>query len=196
MTIGAVILAAGAARRFGADKRLQPLGKSSVGQVTLQKYADVFDAVRIVIRGENDPLIANIPPTVHVTNVVAPDAHLGMGHSLAAGFSGLSWSFAFVALADMPLIQLASLQALIEQARLHPHNILRPVLPDGTPGHPIGFPAEFFDELERCTGDQGARHVLLQHKARIISCKIDDAGIQTDIDTPEALARAQARFSD
>lgn len=196
MTIGAVILAAGAARRFGADKRLQPLGNSSVGQITLQKYAAVFDAVRIVIRTEDDPLTANLTPAAHVTTVVAPDAHLGMGHSLAAGFGGLDWSFAFVALADMPLVELGSLQTLVNQARSHPHNILRPVLPDGTPGHPIGFPAEFFDELQRCTGDQGAKPLLERHRERIISCKIDDTGIQEDIDTPEALARARKRFSD
>lgn len=196
MTVGAVILAAGAARRFGADKRLQPLGASTVGQITLDKYASAFAAVRVVVRSENDPLIRDMAPIPHLTTLVARNAHLGMGHSLAAGFTDLDWSFAFVALADMPLIKPSTLKTLIEQARLSSHNIIRPVLPHGNPGHPIGFPAELFPELRQCSGDQGARPLLEKYRPRIANCKIDDAGITNDIDTPQALANAQALFSD
>ena len=38
--IGVVILAAGIGRRFGDDKRIQPLGGRSVGATTIDKYAE------------------------------------------------------------------------------------------------------------------------------------------------------------
>ena len=53
MTIGAVILGAGFARRFGSDKRIHPFADSSVARVTLTRYLAVFAKVRVVVRTED-----------------------------------------------------------------------------------------------------------------------------------------------
>ncbi|NKB97660.1 MAG: NTP transferase domain-containing protein [Pseudomonadales bacterium] len=195
--IGAVILAAGAARRFGADKRLQPFGSSTVAVTTISKYCEIFDAVRLVVRKKDDPILhlvqelaQQLPQDFPLETIVAEDAHLGMGHSLSAGFQCLTWSYAFVALADMPLIQADTLRALKALAMTQGSQIIRPRHSRGGFGHPIGFPADLFTEVERCTGDQGARQLLRDHANSILECQIEDEGLLADIDTPAALEAA------
>lgn len=190
--IGAVVLAAGSARRFGADKRLQSLAGSTVAETTLEKYCQVFDAVRVVVQGTADPLYAKLSCREDLEIVFSPDANLGMGHSLAAGFTDLPWQYAFVALADMPLVAPATLERLKSAAMQDQERIIRPRFNDEQYGHPIGFPRTLFAEMQKCHGDTGARSVLAAHKdrSRIIACS--DQGVVQDIDTPAALAEAQA----
>lgn len=193
--IGAVILAAGAARRFGADKRLQPFGSSTVAVTTISKYCEIFGAVRLVVRAKDDPifhLIRELTQDFPLEIIIAEDADLGMGHSLSAGFQDLAWSYAFVALADMPLIQTDTLRTLKALAMEQGSKIIRPCHREGGFGHPIGFPADLFAEVERCTGDQGAKQLLRDHADNILVCQIEDEGLLADIDTPAALEAAVA----
>ncbi|MDG2277744.1 MAG: nucleotidyltransferase family protein [Pseudomonadales bacterium] len=187
--IGTVILAAGAARRFGADKRLQPFGSSTVAVTTISKYCEVFDAVRLVVRSQDDPILA-LTQNLQVDVVVAEQAELGMGHSISAGFHNLNWRYAYVALADMPLIRTDTLRTLKASAAEQISRIIRPCNRQGDCGHPIGFPARFFTELEGCSGDQGARQLLTAHSDWVDVCSVEDDGLYTDIDTPTALAAA------
>lgn len=192
--IGAVILAAGAARRYGADKRLQPLATSTVAETTIEKYLRVFDSVRVVLKGPSDPLTQVLSKNAWQLEVVySPNAHLGMGHSLAAGVKDLEWEYTFVALADMPLITAATLRELKETAKNNLDTIIRPR--DTTDnanafGHPIGFPHRFFAELANCQGDEGARGLLKAHKDSILTVDCLDPGVIQDIDTPAALRQA------
>ncbi len=122
--------------------------------------------------------------------VASEDAHLGMGHSLAAGIAGLDWDWAFVALLDMPFVKPTTLEQLIESARtLGAPGIIRPRLrqpgKDGIPyGHPIGWHHNYFDALRQCTGDSGARDLLKRYRSNILEVEVDDPGIVQDIDTP------------
>jgi len=190
--IGAVILGAGFARRFGADKRLQPLGGATVAEQTCAVYAAAFDHVRVVIRPEDTTLhnkLSACTPDI----VTCADAHLGMGHSLATGIRGLSWQWAFVGLLDMPFVQPQTLRQLIDYSRTQSKPaILRPRYSqagkDGIPyGHPIGWHQAYFAELSQCRGDTGARDLLKRHQADIIELAVDDPGILQDIDTPADL---------
>ena len=199
LKIGAVILAAGSARRFGADKRLQPFAESTVAQTTIEKYCVVFDAVRVVVKDETDPLYAKLTHQNDLDIVFSPDAHLGMGHSLAAGFRELTWAYAFLALADMPLVSTETLRHLKSQSMESAQKIIRPRFrhqtidqkKDQEEGHPIGFPNAYFSDLAKCQGDKGARHILAAHSDQISIIDCQDRGVIQDIDTPSALAEAQ-----
>lgn len=199
LKIGAVVLAAGSARRFGADKRLQPFAESTVAQTTIEKYCVVFDAVRVVVKDENDPLYAKLSDQDDLDIVFSPDAHLGMGHSLAAGFRELTWVYAFLALADMPLISTETLRHLKNQSTKSAQKIIRPRFrpqngdqnEDQEKGHPIGFPQSYFGDLATCQGDEGARHILAANSDQISIIDCQDRGVIQDIDTPSALAEAQ-----
>ena len=52
----------------------------------------------------------------------------------------------------------------------------------GERGHPVGFSAQFRNELAALSGDSGARAILERHqdKIRLIDC--DDPGVLFDID--------------
>ena len=168
----------------------------TVAEHTCQTYATVFEHLRVVIRAD-DSVLQDCLQKFTDDIVICRDAHLGMGHSLAAGISGLDWQWAFVGLLDMPYIRVDTLQQLrdIASNQVHPA-ILRPRLPqdgkDGIPhGHPIGWHHSYFEQLRACRGDQGARELLRQHHDAIIAVQINDPGIQQDIDTPDDLAAPQ-----
>ena len=186
---GAVILAAGKGRRFGADKRLARLADSTVAETTLALYAQIFDRVRVIVRSNDDPLEARLNAQEKLEFRVASHAHLGMGHSLAAGFADLQWDFAFVGMADMPFVRADTLTHLREIAAAKRYaNIVRPHGPQNPrTGHPVGFPPTTYPALVSCAGDIGAREVLRKHAHLIHDVVISDPGIYRDIDTPQDL---------
>lgn len=193
--IGAVILGAGYGRRFGSDKRLHPLNGQTVAECTVEKYLDVFSHVRVVVRAQDSALEA-ILQRFSLQIVVAEEAHLGMGHSLAAGFGELDWTWAFVGLLDMPFVRTDTLINLREQAsRQQVPGILRPTIsqpetkrPDTpTNGHPVGWHNAYFEEIRACRGDAGAKSLLATHAGQVIDVPCDDTGIVRDIDRPADL---------
>lgn len=108
-------------------------------------------------------------------------AELGMGASIAHGVetarSADGW---VIALGDMPRIRPDTIKR-VEQALNEGAAIVAPAY-RGERGHPVGFSAQFRNELTALTGDSGARAVLERHqdKIRLIDC--DDPGVLFDID--------------
>ncbi len=188
--VGALILAAGFSRRFGeADKRLAELDGRVLADVTVDLYSSLFDACRVVVRPEDDVLAERLA-RFQVETVVAAEARQGMGHTLAAGVTGISWQWTFVALLDMPFIKAATLSKLIDTARAEETaTVIRPRFRERpqAPAHPIGFHATLLGELARLSGDQGARDVVQAHKADTRVVEFDDPGLIRDIDTPADL---------
>ena len=188
---GALLLAGGQSRRFGSDKRQARL---SSGQLVIEASAhqmlSSFEAVCVVLR-ESDRALAErltaLSPRLTVTH--APDAHLGMGHSLAHGIKqAMDWSGAAICLADMPFYRDETLPALIQTFERHAGQtpIIVPTQA-GRSGHPVIFHRHYFDALSGLIGDQGARRVIEAHPAQVIKIEIDDPGIHQDIDRPEDL---------
>lgn len=190
---GAILLAAGIGRRFGADKRLQEINGRKIAQITTATYLAAFAHVRVVVRHASDPLHDLL---TNVEIVVAPDAEQGMGHSLRRGIQDVPWRYAFVGLMDMPWLQAGTLQTLIARARSERWSrIIRPRLQTtestsaANPpwGHPIGFPQELFAAMQLLQGDAGARQLLRSHQHLVTEVTTDDSGVIKDIDTPADL---------
>ncbi len=185
--IGVVILGAGHSRRFGADKRLAPLGNKTVAECTLDLYCSVFDCLRVVIKPEDQSLAALLQ-VYPVEIIYCPDAHKGMAHSLACGCANLTWKIAFVALLDMPFVDTATLVQLKQLAvDAGPAAIVQPQLENGQIGHPVGWSRRYFQDLAKLEGDEGARHLLRRFQQQIILLPTDDRGIVQDIDRPADL---------
>ena len=190
-----MLLGAGFARRFGSDKRLAPLGSSTVAETTLALYANVFDHLRLVVRDEDAALAQLAAP---YANIIKTDkAHLGMGHSLAAAFQGLQWHWAFVGLLDMPFVQASTLHMLKQHAGVTDKPIIRPKIRlsksaptahEAPHGHPIGFHESVFSEVALAQGDVGARDVLRSYSDQIEDVLVSDGGIVQDIDHPADLS--------
>lgn len=192
---GVIVLAAGSASRFGSDKRTHTLAEGDfLLGATVARYVEKFDDVIVVLRPEDDAIATRLtqafdPDTV--TFVRAPDARLGMGHSLAAGIrAAKEWDFAFVALGDMPFVDLRTLAALNRAiSEAGPDAIVQPIH-RGRPGHPVGFGHGHFVALESLTGDQGARRVVRLAGSHLVTIDVDDPGVLHDVDTPADLPGA------
>lgn len=117
--------------------------------------------------------------------------HAGMGDSIAAGVAATRDAGGWLILpGDLPLVQPESLRQVAQA--LPGHAV---VLPSylGQRGHPVGFGAGYRDALLALNGAEGAavlvRDALRQGNALHLS--LTDAGIVTDVDTVEDLARAE-----
>jgi molybdenum cofactor cytidylyltransferase len=189
--IGAVLLGAGFSTRFGSDKRLHDFNGITVAEATLTAYAEVFTDIRVVVRATDEALQEKLA-AFDTQTIIAPDAHLGMGHSLAAGCENLAWTWAFVGLLDMPFVLPETLLKLRDTARATQlPGIVCPIVAGRDRsrfGHPVGWHSDYFDELSASSGDEGARSILARHKDRIISVIVEDEGIYRDIDVPADLA--------
>lgn len=113
--------------------------------------------------------------------------HAGMGDSIAAAVRATSGAGGWLVLpGDLPLVRPASLQAVA--AALQQASVVVPVY-QGTRGHPVGFAREHGMALQALTGAEGAAAIVRQAKVRKL--ELQDAGIVTDIDTVEDLARVE-----
>jgi molybdenum cofactor cytidylyltransferase len=190
---GALVLAAGFGRRFGSDKRVFAIEDGTPMLLhTLARYREAFDDVTVVLR-EDDQVIAqqvavafpNDTPAVVTTRL----ASLGMAHSLSDGIRGvIGWRYAFIALADMPFVQvrtLCVLRARMEAAIARGTAAIVQPCHGARPGHPVGFSHDYFTEMSALTGDRGARPLLDRHRDAVLRVEVDDDGVLVDVDTPE-----------
>ncbi|MFZ0268221.1 nucleotidyltransferase family protein [Caulobacter sp.] len=191
----AVILAAGAGRRFGGRKLLAPFeGRPLLAGALDAAFAAPARRVLLVTDGDLD--LAKIARD-HAGSlgrgddldiVVAIDAAEGMGSSLRTAVDALppDSDGVFVFLGDMPRLQPALAQDLV-----------RSLTPDvdavaprfaGRRGHPVLFGRACFPALRTLGGDVGAREILAAMGDRLALIDNSDAGVLFDVDRPEDLA--------
>lgn len=174
-----VLLAAGRAARFGADKLAAPLHDRPVGAHAAAMLAALpFGQHIAVVRGD-------APWVQGYTRVPldAPDAP--QGRSLALGVAAARAGGAdavLVALADMPLVPRAHIAALLAACD---GDRIASRAGDGTVMPPALFGARHFAALEALTGDRGAGALL--RDAPFVTLP---PGTERDIDTPADLAAA------
>lgn len=171
-----LILASGRGERFkasgGAVHKLQAL---LAGKPVLQH---TLDAVRA----------SGLP--WHVEDA----GHPGMGDSIAAAVrhtvSAAGW---LVLPGDLPLVQPATLQAMAQVLLDQRATVAWPEFA-GERGHPVAFGRDCLPDLLVLQGEKGAAPVV-RHWAQLglgMAVPVQDEGVLTDIDTVQALARAEA----
>lgn len=181
--ITGILLAAGASRRFGADKLTQALPNGEwVAVRACRNLMAGVDKVLAVVRPGSGRLMDALQ-AAGADVLICPDADAGMGVSLAfavhaaAGADG--W---LVALADMPWLLPATIAKLADSLRSG-HVIVAPHWQQRR-GHPVGFGKVLGPELMRLSGDVGAKNLIQAHQADLHLLTSDDPGIFKDIDTP------------
>lgn len=117
--------------------------------------------------------------------------HPGMGDSIAAAVRATPEASGWLILpGDLPLLQGSTLRAVAQA--LARHAVVVPLF-KGVRGHPVGFSAGCRAALLDLKGNQGAATVVRAQEAinSVAFLALDDAGIVTDIDTVDDLARAE-----
>jgi molybdenum cofactor cytidylyltransferase len=187
MTVDVLILAAGAARRFGGNKLLALWNERPLLEHVLEKAAALdADSVNLVLGGYAAELEVFLksrqgPPMNHF---FYSDWQLGMGSSLAFGVVQLPPQNAvLVLLADQPLIELADLQKLLALGRQNLAQIVCAEFAE-TRGVPALFPPEYKNRLKLLSGDRGAKALLCAND--VITLPLANAAV--DIDLPSDLA--------
>lgn len=194
MTPHILILAAGSASRMrGADKLVEPVGGlpllRRVALAALQTGAPVTVAL-----APDRPLRIAALEGLPVRQVIVPNPQDGMAASLRAGLGALPPEVpVMLLLADLPELTGPDLRQLLDPWAEMPDRILRATAADGTPGHPVCFPAWTRDELMQLGGDAGARSVLERHRDSVTLVALPGQRATTDLDTPEAWAVWRAR---
>ncbi|TLX63854.1 nucleotidyltransferase family protein [Stutzerimonas nosocomialis] len=176
-----LMLAAGRACRFGADKRRARLADGrTLLEASLENAAAAFDDLLLVLRDGDRIDDLRLPPRVRMLHT--PQAERGLGASLAAGVAALATHPAealAVLLGDMPWVRPETCARLIAEA-----DAARIVQPchDGRPGHPVLFGRTFWPALCELDGDEGARGLIRRHADRYRAVQVEDSGILLDVD--------------
>lgn len=186
MKIGAVVLAAGKAGRFGSPKQLLEIGGETLVDRACRIAGEAgFHPVLRVLGGHAEE-IRRRPCPEGVETLVHPGWEDGMGSSLAAGVARLAelspdLGAVVVMLADQPSVTPGLLAEM--RSRLG-HG--KPVLCGygGTTGPPAMFPARFFGELMALSGDRGAKSVAGPEPVLV-----PFPGGRWDLDTPDEWSR-------
>ena len=195
----AIVLAAGASRRFGGHKLTANLdGVPLIDHVFTalaesRRRQDIAGVV-LVIRAEDGEL-ARLAGGDIETRRLPPEAPVELAASLRAGLAALEApgrspapGAALICLADQPGLRADVIAAIVDYWRQGIGNAVRPryaETPD-LPGHPLLIDRSLWPLVAEATGDAGLGPVLARHPGLVRM--VDVPGRNPDIDTPADLA--------
>jgi molybdenum cofactor cytidylyltransferase len=187
-----LVLAAGAASRFGSPKQLVRVGGEALLQRAVSRATELGGHAVTVVLGAH---AADLTPLLrHSSATVLINRHWeeGLASSLRLGVSSLpgSTDAVLVTLADQAAITTFDLRRLAGAWRRQPDSVIAASY-DGHTGVPAVFPRHAFAALLALRGDTGARAVLSQLADRVLRVPMPNAAI--DIDTPEDLLKLEPR---
>jgi molybdenum cofactor cytidylyltransferase len=143
-----------------------------------------------VVTGEHHDLIA---PVLEGTGVEVlfnprhPEGQLGsLLHGLRWAFAQTAGDWVLATLVDVPRVQSSTVRALTKAAGDTGARAVRPLYGDKH-GHPVVWRRDVLPLLEGADPAQGARTVMrsLAVQGVVRDLPVDDAGVLTDLDTPE-----------
>lgn len=189
--IAAVLLAAGLSTRSRPrNKLLVPSPGDHAARPMVRRSAEILLTSRarsvIVITGHEATEVKAALDGLDLTLVHNPDYTEGMASSIAVGIAALpdSVSGALIALADMPKLKTATVNALIDTFR-DPlgRSICLPVH-KGKQGNPVLFGRAYFPFLSALTGDRGGKTIVQANPDAVAEVAVADPGIHLDFDNP------------
>lgn len=179
MKVAAVVLAAGAASRFGSPKLLQRIGSATLLEHVLALASECG----------LDPIVAVVPPRTalpdEVLGVVNDDPSAGISRSVRMGLAAVppEADAALILLADEPTLPADAVLEVLVAAADHPDRIMAARAGERL-GPPVLLPRASFGLADELGGDQGLGRVL-RGRPDVIAVAI---GAQpADIDTPADL---------
>jgi molybdenum cofactor cytidylyltransferase len=192
-TVAVVVLAAGAARRFGSPKLLAPLRGRPLLSHALELAARARDeglvSTALVVVAGGDQAATALVHQAGLSAVINPAPERGLSSSLRDGLAALGpdTGAALILLGDQPLVSLEVIRALVGAWREGRASAVRPryAASPATPGHPVLVDRSLWTLADRLEGDAGFGPLLSPGSPGV--AVIDVPGANPDIDTPADL---------
>lgn len=190
-----VVLAAGAAERYGELKQLVDIGDGTTMVEAVVRTAmgcTGLEKVILVLGHRHDEVeaaLGDLTEDARLDIIVNEDHQKGMSTSMKAGLvmveAGRADGVAIL-LGDMPGLDVSTLDLVMDAYRSSCCRICYPVLEDRW-GHPVVIRKDLFDELKKVDGDVGARDVIRNRPdwAQVVRPRVEGRSGQFDIDTPK-----------
>ena len=187
MKLGALILAAGAAKRMQSPKMLLPFLNGSILSHILQEVKAINPTIISVVTGCSHQEILQAGIAEEKIFLYNPLWEKGMAASIAFGVEHLLEAFPLlegilIVVSDQPYMNRALLNEMVDEKVKGEKNIIATQygLIKGTP---VLFGRQYFGELKKLQGDVGAKSILQQFPEDIATIDFPLGAI--DIDTPE-----------
>ena len=195
--VASIVLAAGRSTRMGAINKLivQIGGRPLVRIAAEQALASQAGPV-IVVTGHQREKVEGALKGLNVRLVHNPDYAEGLGTSLRVGIGAVPEGAdgAIVCLGDMPQVDAALINTLLDA--FDPERGAFIVVPtiDGHRGNPVVWARRFFPDLMAIGGDFGARYLIGNYAEAVVEVPVAGGAALTDIDTPESLSAVKAEI--
>jgi molybdenum cofactor cytidylyltransferase len=184
--LSVLIPAAGASTRLGQSKQLV----NYRGKPLLQHVIDVVSSTNpsqiIVVTGADADTIREKIQAPDVRWVHNPHWQNGLGDSIAQGARSVDpqSSGLMIMLCDQYRVTEADLRKLVETWRANQARIVAAKAGERCMP-PLIFPSDMFNNLEKLTGETGARSLVARHPGQVTAVSMENAAI--DLDTHEQL---------
>ena len=186
--IAGLLLAAGAARRFGSQKLVVGLDGQPIVRHAAVHLVPAVDSLVIVV-GASARAVRAALNGVDAKVVENVDWAQGLATSIRAGIRALPHDAeaVVIALGDEPRLDPDVIRRVVADWRARRAPIVTARY-RGTRAHPVLFDRSMFEELSRLDGDAGARPLFEAHADQVAYVDVDTERPR-DIDTPPDLER-------
>jgi molybdenum cofactor cytidylyltransferase len=190
--VAGLVLAAGAARRFGGPKLVAPLeGRPLVAHVldvaARARLTGLLSSVVGVV-APGDQAVTALAAASGAVTVTNQSPELGLSSSLRCGLAALGDAeAALVLLGDQPRVRLDVLAVLVAAWHEGLGNLIRPryAASPAEPGHPVLVDRSLWPLVERLEGDAGMGTILPAGSPGVALIEVD--GRNPDVDSPADL---------
>lgn len=197
MRVGAVLLAAGQAKRMNGINKLavEMQGVPLLRRALIALSGAGVDEVAVVLghRAEAlEPMVRDFPVTI-----VHNDRYEeGQMTSVHAGLGVLSGPFdaVLISLADQPLVNAQDIQALIGAFKKRERGVAVVPRVQGRRGNPIILDWAARAEILASDANLGCRHFIDNHPDLVTTFDTDNDHYIVDLDTPEDVRALEARL--
>ena len=192
-----VLLAAGTSKRMGQPKQLLRWANKSLIQFQVETILPSTEKLYVIL-GAYAALIQPLLKNYEVELIQFYQWEKGMGNSLAYGIqqilnSNPTIEGILISLIDQPLVTSShylNMRATFEKGN---NQIIASESDSGWSGVPVLFDACYFNELQKLSGEEGAKLILKKNEADTILINAGNKLI--DMDTPEVYRKLFKKFN-
>lgn len=192
----AILLAAGESRRMGAVNKLTlPVA----GRPLLRRTAELLLRANlhevVVVLGHEEQTARDLLHDLPLRLVVNPDYREGQMTSVHCGMAALQrpCDAVLVCLADLPLLEVTDLEALMQAFADCPTSILVPTY-QGARGNPIVLDHDQRQRILAGERNLGCKRLIEKNPELVTALEMDADHVVFDLDTEDAYRRLQQRL--